>query len=329
MKIFKKVLYYAVFAAAAYLLLKTTTYGWLFSFKAPAPPEFSAETAGRLKAHVVRLASGIGARDIFGNNRGRLELSKKYIVSELEKYGYKPEFQEYPEGGTKTANIIASKKGAVNPDEIILVGAHYDSCDNPGADDNASGTAGALELARHFSGRKPAMTVRFVFFANEEPPFFAKDGMGSYVYAKSAAEKGEKIKAAVILEMIGFYADAKFSQKYPPLVGVFYPNRGNFVALVSNFASRVPALKAKRAFKKASGLPVEATILPAKVPGVDFSDHRSFWKFGWPAFMFTDTAFYRNSNYHKETDTPETLDYGRMAACADGIAAAVAELAGQ
>ncbi|PIS47104.1 MAG: aminopeptidase [Elusimicrobia bacterium CG08_land_8_20_14_0_20_51_18] len=329
MKIFKKALYYAVFAAAAYLLLKTTTYGWIFSFKPPAPPQFSVETAQRLKSHVTRLAVDIGPRDVFGNNRKRLELSKKYLVSELERYGYTPEFQEYPAGGAKAVNIIASKKGSVTPEEVIVVGAHYDSCDNPGADDNASGTAGVLELARRFAGLKPARSVRFVLFANEEPPFFAKEGMGSYVYAAEAAKKGENIKTAVVLEMIGFYADGKFSQKYPPLVGFFYPNRGNFIALVSNFASRVPALEAKKSFKKASGLPVEATILPAKVPGVDFSDHRSFWKFGWPAFMFTDTAFYRNSNYHKPTDLPETLDYGRMAACVEGIAAAVSDLAGR
>lgn len=328
MAILKKILYYAVFAAAASAVLKATTFGWHFRNRAGAARAGRSGTEIRLRSHVVKLAGEIGARDLFRNNNRGLKASSDYIGSELKSYGYKVEYQEYPSAGVKVKNIIAAKPGLSAPDEIIIVGAHYDSCDNPGADDNASGVAGVLELARRLAAKPSARTVKFLAFVNEEPPFFRAKDMGSFVYASEAAGKKDDIKGAIVLEMIGYYSDAPFSQHYPPLIGVFYPNKGDYPALVSNFHSRGLAWKIRDSFKSAAAQPLETAILPAMIPGVDFSDHRSFWKYGYPAVMFTDTAFYRNPNYHKQTDTPETLDYSRMALFLDGLEKAVLDLAG-
>jgi hypothetical protein len=328
----KKLLYYVVFAAAAYGALKTTTFGWRFWDHAggsgPSATLSGSAAAARLKAHVVKLSIDIGKRDLFRASNRNLRASLDYISAQLKSYGYEVEYQEYPSAGVMVKNIVAVKPGLATPGEIVVVGAHYDSCDNPGADDNASGVAGMLELARRLAGKPSSRTIKFAAFVNEEPPFFRSKDMGSLVYASQAAGKKEDIKAAIVLEMIGYYSNQPFSQHYPPLIGVFYPNKGGYIALVSNFASRRLAAEIGDSFKRASALPLESAVLPAFVPGVDFSDHRSFWKYGYPAVMFTDTAFYRNNNYHKETDLPETLDYARMAYFMDGLEAAVLDLAG-
>jgi Zn-dependent M28 family amino/carboxypeptidase len=328
MKIAKKILYYVVFAAIAYAVIKASTFGWHFWSPSYAGGASRTRSELALKAHVSKLAGEIGFRDVFVNNRHKLKAATDYISSELKSYGYKVEYQEYPTSGVKVKNIIAVKTGLSSPGEIIIVGAHYDSCDNPGADDNASGVAGVLELARRLAAKPTARTIKFLAFANEEPPFFAKKDMGSFIYATEAAKKKDDIKAAVVLEMIGYYSEKKFSQHYPPLIGPFHRSKGDYIALVANFSSRKAAGEINASFKSASPLPIETAILPAFVPGVDFSDHRSFWKYGYPAVMFTDTAFYRNNNYHKQTDTPETLNYTYMAAFLDGLEKAVLDLAG-
>ncbi len=328
MKIAKKILYYAVFTTIAYAVIKASTFGWHFWSPSYAGGGTPTRSELALKTHVAKLAGQIGFRDVFRNNIRGLKATTDYISSELKRYGYKVEYQEYPTAGVKVKNIIAVKTGLSAPGEIIIVGAHYDSCDNPGADDNASGVAGVLELARRLSAKPTARTIKFLAFANEEPPFFAKNDMGSLIYATEAAKKKDDIKAAIVLEMIGYYREDRFSQHYPPLIGPFHRNKGNYIALVSNFSSRKAAGEISASFKSASTLPVETAILPAFVPGVDFSDHRSFWKYGYPAVMFTDTAFYRNNNYHKQTDTPETLNYAYMAAFMDGLEKAVLDMAG-
>jgi len=328
MAIIKKILYYMVFTAAAYAVIKASTFGW--RFWSPSYPGGASQslTETNLKKHVAKLAGEIKFRDVLRNNTGRLKATVDYISAELKSYGYKVEYQEYPTSGVTVKNIIAVKRGAGAPGEIIIVGAHYDSCDNPGADDNASGVAGMLELARRLAAKPSARTIRFLAFANEEPPFFTKNDMGSFVYATEAAKKKDDIKAAIVLEMIGYYSEQRNSQKYPPLIGPFHRNKGNYIALVSNFKSRELAGQLDDSFRGASALPVETAILPAFVPGVDFSDHRSFWKYGYPAVMFTDTAFYRNKNYHEQTDLPETLNYAYMAAFVDGLEKALLDLAG-
>ena len=315
-----------IFTAAAYAVIKLSTLGW--NFLAPAYPGGPTRTRPEaLRATVTALASGIGPRDLF-NNKANLLKAEGYIISRLRAAGYKVEFQEYLSAGVKVKNLIAVKRGVSTPAEIIIVGAHYDTFDNPGADDNASGVAGLLELAEYAAGNNFSRTVKFIAFANEEPPFFKDKDMGSAVYARAAAGRKEEIKAALVLEMIGYFSERRLSQRSPPLIGPFFPGRGNFIAQVSNFASRELAAANDKAFRAASSLPLRTVTLPAFVPGVDYSDHRSFWKAGYKAVMFTDTAFYRNANYHKASDLPATLNYEYMAAFLDGMKGIVDDLAG-
>lgn len=311
-------LYLALLCIAAYAALKTTTFGWIFwsvSYQGSASADISAD----LKNHVSKLAGELGQRDLYRKNSASLKAAQTYIASRLKSYGYSVEFQNYPVSGAISSNIIGIKTGVLFPDETVLVGAHYDTFNNPGADDNASGIAGMLTLARLMAKTPSARTLKFIAFANEEPPFFRTDKMGSAVWAAAAAARRENIKAAVILEMIGYYSEQPRSQKYPPLIGPFQPNKGNFIAQISNFRSRKLAGAIDKAFRKNSSLPLATIVLPSLVPGVDYSDHRSFWSNGYPAVMFTDTSFYRNPNYHKFTDTPKTLNYEYMAGLIEGL----------
>ena len=328
-KLVKNFIHLILFAAAAYTSLKMTTYGWVFwsGEYVPAAGRNMAMPA-KLKAHVAKLAGEIGSRDVYKNNFANLGKAQAYIAAQLKSYGYKVEYQAYPVAGTKAVNLTATRTGTSLPDETIVVGAHYDTFNNPGADDNASGVAGMLALAELAAKRQLARTMKFVAFANEEPPFFRTKDMGSAVWSKTALERKENIKAAVVLEMIGYYKTGPESQKYPPFIGPFHPNKGNFITQVSDFRSRAFARRVDAEFRKNSGLPLVTVALPSFVPGVDFSDHRNFWKDGYQAVMFTDTSFYRNANYHKQTDTPETLDYERMAAVIEGLAPALFAEAG-
>ncbi len=323
----KRLMRLLCFTAAVYVVVKLTTVGW--NFLAAAYPGGRPRTSPeRLMTTVTALAADIGPRDLFNNNKIRLDKAADYISGRLRVCGYKVEYQEYPAAGIKVKNIIAVKTGISNPGEVIVVGAHYDTSNNPGSDDNASGVAGLLELAEYASNKTFGRTIKFIAFVNEEPPFFRNEGMGSSVYAAYAAARKENIKAALVLEMIGYYTERRNSQRYPPLIGPFFPGRGNFIAQVSNFNSRALARRADKAFRAGTSLPLQTVILPSFVPGVDYSDHRSFWKAGYPAVMFTDTAFYRNSNYHRESDRPETLNYVYMAAFLDGMKSALDDLAG-
>jgi Zn-dependent M28 family amino/carboxypeptidase len=211
----------------------------------------------------------------------------------------------------------------------VVVGAHYDSAvECPAANDNATGVAALLELARTFAGRKPRTTLRFVAFANEEPPFFQTEEMGSMVYARSLAAHGEKVAAMVALETLGCYSDRPGSQKYPPLVGLAYPDRGNFVAFVGNLASRGLARKCVAAFRARAEFPSEGACLPGWIPGIGWSDHWSFWQAGYQGIMVTDTAPFRYAHYHQPTDTPDKVDFDRLARVTAGLAGVVEELAG-
>lgn len=317
-------LYLIAFSIVTYAALKTTTRGWNSwsgSYRGGAPAEITSD----LKAHVARLAGEIGPRDIYRNNAANLKAAEEYIASRLKSYGYKVEFQDYPLAGVTARNITGIKTGALVPEETVIVGAHFDTFGNPGADDNSSGVAGMLTLARLLAKTPAARTMKFVAFANEEPPFFRTEDMGSAVWAGAAAARKEKIKAAIVLEMIGYYSEKPSSQKYPPFIGPFQPNKGNFIAQISNFSSRGIARAIDREFRKNSTLPLVTIVLPSIVPGVDYSDHRNFWKNGYPAVMFTDTSFYRNANYHKSTDAPATLNYEYMAGLVAGLKPAILE----
>lgn len=269
------------------------------------------EIKENLQRHVWALAGEIGERNIFFSEN--LEKAAGYIEKQFKDTGYPIEKQTYQVEGKSATNIYAQKKGSVNADEIIIVGAHYDTVfDSPGADDNASGVAGLLELARLWNKQEGRKTFRFVAFTLEEPPFYKTEQMGSRVYAQSV--KDENISAMLCLEMLGYYTNQEKSQDYPlPLMKTIYPDKGNFIAIVGNFKSRFLVNKVKNAYKTKATTPVESLATFDFVTGVDFSDHASFWEVGVPAVMITDTAFYRNPHYHTASDLPDTLDYPTFA----------------
>jgi len=217
---------------------------------------------------------------------------------------------------------------------MVVVGAHYDACeDTPGADDNASGIAGLIELITLLAHHpKPDITVQVVAYPNEESPHFGSGSMGSAVHSRDLKRKGIDLRAAIVLEMIGYYSDAPRSQNYPlNLFGIqplstIYGNTGNFIGVVGHWRQANLVKTVKQAMQSISGLRVEAIAAPQSLVGVSFSDHASYWRDGFPAVMITDTAFYRNHNYHQKTDTVDTLDYDKMAVVVEQVHAAVAEL---
>jgi len=258
-----------------------------------------------------------------------LNKTADYIRSEFGNYGYTVLEQPYEVEGHTYKNIFVEIKGKKPPEKVLIIGAHYDTVmGTPGADDNASGVAGLLELARLLSNRVFDKTVQLVAFTLEEPPFFRSGLMGSHVYAKSLKQKGIDVEGMICLEMIGYFTDEAGSQIYPlPFFRWMYPAKGNFIILVSNIRSKKFLKRVKSAFKKGTDLPVESLSAFPLVPGIDFSDHRSFWKFKYDAVMVTDTAFYRNPQYHGIGDIPGILDYERMAKVVLGLKASVEELA--
>lgn len=313
-------------ALMTFIVIKGLTFGCKGMNKPPfIYAEANKELAERLKNHVHKLSDEIGERSIFRYEK--LEEAREYIAGQLQSYGYSVEYQEYKVSGKIAKNVIAAKKGAQRPQETVIVGAHYDSCFNPGADDNASGVSGLLELARLLSKFQTNRTVKFIAFVNEEPPFYKTEEMGSRIYAKDAKSKKEDIKGVVVLEMIGHYSDRPNSQSYPPFLGFFFPNKGNFTAVVGNYPSRMLVGKIVKSFEARSRFPIEHAVLPGFITGVDFSDHWSFWKEGYPAVMITDTAFYRYRNYHSSGDTYEKLNYPALAEVVNGLSESIIELA--
>jgi Zn-dependent M28 family amino/carboxypeptidase len=287
----------------------------------------SASLAGRLRRHVERLAGEIGERHVL--RPAALHAAERYIGEALRGLGHDVARLNYEAQGVDSANLEVTIAGGDRAGEIVLAGAHYDTVPgSPGADDNASGVAAILELARLLRGSKPARTIRLVAFVNEEPPFFFWGEMGSKVYARAARARGDDIRVMLSLEMLGCYSDEKGSQGYPPLLGHFYPAQGNYIAFVSNLRSRHALRNVFAAFREASDFPAEKLAAPALVPGIAWSDQLSFWREGYPAAMVTDTAFHRYRHYHQPTDTPEKLDYARMAQVVEGLARTLESMAG-
>lgn len=279
-----------------------------------------------LMRHVETLAGEIGERNVY--RPAALDAAARYIESELAGLGYAVARQRYVAKGVECANLEVILHGQRWPEESIVVGAHYDTVQgSPGADDNASAVAALIEIARQLAGHAPARTLKLVAFVNEEPPFFFWGEMGSQVYARAARARRENIRLMISLEMLGYFRDDPGSQAYPPLFRHFHPDRGNFIALVSNFRSRSTMRRAARAFRGRSDFPLETTATFGWIPGIAWSDHLSFWRAGYRAFMCTDTAFFRNPTYHSGGDTPETLDYPRLAQLTEGLAAMCRELA--
>ena len=300
--------------------------GESFSGALPRLDADGRELALELERHVRLLCANPAGRHYL--ERRGLAAARDYIAGQFEASGYAVEFQSYAIDGEDYANIEAVRAGGSLADEIIVVGAHYDAVVGaPGANDNASGVAALLALAHRFRGAELPRTLRFVAFVNEEPPHFLTEDMGSDVYARRAAWQRENIVAMYSLETIGYYRDEPGSQHYPPPFNLFYPERGNFVAFVGNLRSRALLTRSLRAFRQHASFPSEGVAAPAFIPGVDWSDHRSFWKQGYPALMITDTAPYRYPHYHSPRDTPDEVDYERMVYVVDGLAQMLEEMA--
>jgi Zn-dependent M28 family amino/carboxypeptidase len=311
-----------VVAVVLFLVMKMP--GHSFAGRAPALDAAQTQLREALRRDVAHLAGTIGERNVV--------LEKSYaqaadfIEQSFRAAGYATERQTYVVDGVTCANVIAERRGA--SDGIVVIGAHYDTVDgSPGADDNTSGVAAMLALARHFATSQPRRTLRFVAFANEEPPYFMTEEMGSYVYAKRCRERHEKVVAMLSLETIGYYRDEANSQQYPAGLEHVYPTTGNFITFTGNLASRRLLHDCIGAFRAHATIPSEGGALPEGVPGVAWSDQWSFWRFDYPAIMVTDTAPYRNHNYHRASDTPETLDYDRFARVVNGLGYVVTALA--
>jgi hypothetical protein len=325
----RRILLDAILIAA---LVATT---WFFLIRTPgrniskAVPLSAEEAVLReeLRASVKTLAGEIGERNLVRYQQ--LDAAADFIETSFRNSGLKPRRDSYELESLPCHNIEGEIAGG-SPPEIIVIGAHYDSvlaC--PGANDNGSGVAALLALARRFSGQNLEQTLRFVAFVNEEPPFFQTSQMGSFVYASRCKERGDQISAMISLETIGYFSDSPNSQTYPaPGLGLFYPRLANFIGFVSNLQSRGLLRRAISVFRQQKKLPSEGAALPAFIPGVSWSDQWSFWQHGYPAIMVTDTALFRYRHYHEPTDTPDKLDYDRFALVVSGMEKVIADLAG-
>jgi Zn-dependent M28 family amino/carboxypeptidase len=278
-----------------------------------------------VRRHVEMLAGTIGERNLWSYTA--LQRAAEYIEAELTASGLTSRRHTYEVSRVPVSNIDATLTGTTKAEEVVVIGAHYDTITGcPGANDNGSGVAAVLELARRFGGRARARTLRFATFVNEEPPFFRTGQMGSVVYANAARVRRERIVGMLSLETMGYFSDEPGSQQYPGPVGALYPDVGNFIGFVSNLASARLLMKARRAFKRRTALPLQSAALPDAIAGVGWSDHWSFWQAGYPALMVTDTAPFRYPWYHTAEDTPEKLDYERLGRVVDGIEAVIEAL---
>jgi Zn-dependent M28 family amino/carboxypeptidase len=280
----------------------------------------------RLERHVRLMAERFAPRDY--KHADNLDSVAAYIRGEFERTGGRVSDQAYAVEGNTYRNVILQ----LGPDteERIVVGAHYDAFrELPGADDNASGTAGLIELAHLLDNTPLPMTVELVAYTLEEPPFFRTDTMGSVFHAKSLQQRGISVRMMISVEMIGYYSDEEDSQRYPSsLLNLFYPTEGNFIVVIGDLSSVSEVRRVKTSMNRAMELPVYSmNAPPSLVAGIDWSDHLSYWERGYPAVMVNNTAFLRNLSWHTDTDTPDRLDYERMATVVVGLYEAVLDLA--
>ncbi|HEV2747698.1 MAG TPA: M28 family peptidase [Allosphingosinicella sp.] len=285
-----------------------------------------ARLAADLRRHVTAVASephNVGYPEA-------LERSALYIEQTLAGLGHEVRRHPFSAAGQQVRNLEVVIEPAAGRAETLVIGAHYDSCcDAPGANDNGTGTAAVIELARSLAALrgKSSLRIRLVLFVNEEPPFFKTNLMGSLIYARRLKETGEPVLGMMSLETLGYYSDEERSQHYPPPLGLLYPHRGNFVAFVGLTSSRAWVRRAVASFRAHAAFPSVGGTAPAVVPGIDWSDHWSFEQVGIPALMLTDTAPFRYPHYHSTADTPEKVDYERLARVVSGLERMVADWA--
>lgn len=290
--------------------------------------EHAKADSTRLYNHLSKITKQDGYRNY--RNLEVLNATAEYILHEFSQWADTVFYQEYKADGRAYKNVIARFGPAQAP--TIVIGAHYDACGNqPGADDNASGIAGLLELARLLAMQAQPLQnqLQLVAYTLEEPPYFRTEHMGSYVHAKSLKEENTAVLGMISLEMIGYFSDKRNSQDYPvsPLK-LIYGNKGNYITAVRSFGSGKFARQFTNTFKRENLIRTKRFTGPAWLPGLDFSDHMNYWKFGYSALMITDTAFYRNKNYHEPTDTLETLNTAKMALVIDQVLNALMRMQG-
>lgn len=299
------------------------------SFRGPLPALTADEQqlAQRLREHVIKIAS----EEHNTAHPGQLEDAAHYIESTLAALGYTVKQQMFTVDGNRVRNLevsIASQRK--HKPRIIVVGAHYDSAPGtPGANDNASGSAAVIELARALNGMTLAQNreIKLVLFVNEESPYFKTAQMGSYLHARDLHRRGEQVVAMLSLETIGYYSDEKGSQQYPAPLHAMYPDTGDFIGFVGDLGSRALVQRVIASFRRQMSFPSEGVAAPATIPGIDWSDHWSYREHGYPALMVTDTALYRYPHYHTAQDMPDKIDYERLARVVKGIELVVRDLA--
>ncbi len=298
------------------------------SYQGALPPATEEVRAleQELQTHVNMLGGHIGERNLF--HYDKLLLAAEYLRAEFEAAGYDVRRQQYDVSGKICENIEAEVRGTDRPEDILVIGAHYDSVKgSPGANDNGTGVASMLALARRFAISPTSRTLRFVAFANEEPPFFQTRDMGSRVYARRSRQRNENIILMISLETIGYYTDAPNSQRYPPPLSLIYPSTGNFIGFVSNLANSEWVRLAVGSFRQHTQFPSEGAALFGWLPGVGWSDHWAFWQEGFPAIMVTDTALFRDPHYHTAHDTPDHIHYDHLARVVSGLQQVISDVA--
>jgi len=280
-----------------------------------------------IRQDIRQLAGEIGERNV--QTYANLSAAADFIQSSFEQTGYQVKRQSYQVAGKTCDNIEVEIAGDRKGNEIVIIGSHYDSVAGcPGANDNASGVAALLALARAFCGRHTARSLRFVAFVNEEPPYFRTAKMGSLVYARRCRERHEKIFAMISLETIGYYSQQPGSQHYPFPVGFFYPATGNFIAFVSNLPSGWLVRKSVASFRRQVKFPSQGGVWPGIIPGIGWSDQWAFWRTGYSALMVTDTAPFRYPYYHTAQDTPDRIEYDHLTRVVVGLQKVAADLTG-
>jgi Peptidase family M28 len=292
----------------------------LKSYRGPLPPVSleQSELADRLSAHVKYLSATIGDRSM--PRAGSLNATIDYIRTELTQAGYGVDEHPFSVHDQEVSNVEADLPGSDPTAGSVIVGAHYDSVSRTvGANDNCTGVAAVLELARLLRTNRLRRTLRFVLFVNEEPPYFQTESMGSFVYSRQLHRDGIPVSAMISLETVGFYSDAPGSQKYPPLLNLFYPSRGDFIGFVGNEESRDLVRRSIRSFRETTSFPSEGIAAPSAWPGIGWSDHWSFWQENYPAIMITDTAPFRYPYYHTSRDTFDKVDFAKTARVVDGV----------
>lgn len=306
--------------------ISTIMPGQSFAGQLPPLSDSEVETAENLKKTVKILSEEIGERNT--KNPENLEKSARYLESVFREYGYQPQRNSYEYKSVDVSNIYVVKSASRKTDRTIVIGAHYDSLHGTvGANDNASGVAVLLELARMLKTISLEANLHFVGFVNEEPPYFQTADMGSVVYAKRLRQQRIKVIAMYSLETMGAYYDDAGSQSYPFPLDAYYPDVGNFIAFVSNPYSKQLLEKSIKQFREMAVVPSEGLSAPEVLEGVSWSDHWSFWQEGYPAVMITDTAPFRYEHYHKTSDSFDKIDYQRMSRVTHGIAKMIQKIA--